>query len=266
MKKFLKILKVILTVVFFGYTIIILFFLFLSPKEKRFKIAGNSQGVYLSQTIFNILTYQNPNYSDAYFEQSVPFNKRGDFAEGFHLLNKAVELAPGLHLGYRGYMKLRFLRDYKKALLDLNKLDSLTPNFRDAPWGEDIDFLRGECYFGNKEYQKAIDCFNRNIKNNKEDWVDINTFVYLGICEYELGNYEKSISEFKRALKQSDNTPESHFGLAKAYLKLENLEKVNEHIIKAENSIDYKREDSYNEFQNEIYLWEITEFKQKMNK
>ena len=265
MKVFLKILKVMLTIVFFSYTLFVLYFLVLAPKEKRFKIAGHQQGVYLSQTMFNILTYQNPNYSDAYFEQSVPFNKRGDFATGFQLLNKAVELDPSLHLGYRGYMKLRFLRDYKKALFDLNRLDSLTPNFTDAPWGEDIDFLRGECHFGNKEYQKAIDCFNRNVKNNKEDWVDINTFTYLGMCEYEIGNYEKSISEFNRVLKQSEDTPEAHFGLAKAYLKLENLDKVNEHILKAEKSIDYKREDPYKEFQNEIYLEEITEFKQKMN-
>jgi len=257
---------VFLTIVFFSYAIIVLYFLVLAPKEKRFKKAGNHQGVYLSQTMFNILTYQNPNYADAYFEQSVPFNKRGDFAKGFQLLNKAVELDPSIHLGYRGYMKLRFLRDFKNALLDLNRLDSLTPNFTDAPWGEDIDFLRGECYFGKKEYQKSINCFNRSVKNNKEDWVDLNTFVYLGICEYELGNYEKSISEFNRALKQSENTPEAHFGLAKAYLKLENLDKVNEHILKAEKSIEYKREDTYKEFQNEIYLEEITEFKQKMNK
>ncbi len=266
MKKFFKILKVTLTILFFSYTIIVLFFLFLAPKEKRFKMAGHQQGVILSQTMFNVLTFQNPNYSDAYFEQSVPFNKRGYFAKGFELLDKAVELDPSLHLGYRGYMKLRFLRDYKNALTDFNRLDNLTPNFTDAPWGEDIDFLRGECYFGMKEYQKAIIYFNLNVKNNKEDWVDINTFTYLGICEYELGNYKKSISEFNRALNQSENTPEAHFGLAKAYLKLENSDKANEHIIKAEKSIDYKREDPYKEFQNEIYLWETTEFKRKMNK
>ncbi|PCH75940.1 MAG: pilus assembly protein PilF [Flavobacteriaceae bacterium] len=215
----------------------------------------------LSQTMFKVLTFQYPAYSDAYFEQSVPFNKRGDFATGFDLLNKAVALDPTGHLGYRGYMKLRFLRDYKNALIDLNTLDSLTPNFSDAPWGEDIDFLRGECYVGMKEYQKAIGCFNRNIKENKEDWVDLNTFVYLGICEHELGNYKRAIVAYKRALKQSMYTPEAHFGLAKIYLKLDDLVKVNEHLLKAEKWIDYKREDRYKEFQNEIYLWEITEFK-----
>jgi tetratricopeptide (TPR) repeat protein len=184
----------------------------------------------------------------------------------FIYLNKAVELKPTLHLGYRGWIRLRKIRDYDKALADFDRLDSLTPNFLDAPWGEDIDFLRGECYFGKKDYQKAIDFFNSNIKNHKKDWVDIHTFVYLGLCEYELENYEKAISEFQRALKQYEFTPESYFGIAKAYKKLGKIEKAKENILIAEKNIVYKRNDIYNEFLNEIYLSEILNFKKQLNK
>lgn len=204
--------------------------------------------------------------SDEYMEYSVvKFNKAGDFHTGFKYLNKAVELNPTSHLGYRGWIRLRKIRDYDNALVDFDRLDSLTPNFVDAPWGEDIDFLRGECYFGKKDYQKAIELFNRNIANQKEDWADVQSFVYLGLCEYELGNYEKSISEFERALKQSEYVPESFFGMAKAYQKLGQIEKAKENILKAENNIHYKRDDVYNEFLNEIYMSEIQEFKQNLN-
>jgi len=227
----MKIIKVIFTILLFAFSIVILYFTVFSSKEKRFKMAEHSQGLYLSQTMFDILKFQHPDYSDAYFEQSVAFNKRGEYAKGFELLDKAIELDPKLHLGYRGWMKLRKLRDFDNALNDFNRLDSLTPNFVDAPWGEDIDFLRGECYFGKNEYQKAIESFNLNIKNIKEDWVDIHTFVYLGLCEYELGNYEKSISEFQRALKQSEYVPESYFGIAKSYQKLKEIEKAKENIL-----------------------------------
>ncbi|WP_291865240.1 tetratricopeptide repeat protein [Maribacter sp.] len=202
--------------------------------------------------------------SDEYMEYSViKFNKAGDFHTGFIYLNKAVELNPLAHLGYRGWIRLRKIRDYDNALDDFDRLDDLTPDVVDAPWGEDIDFLRGECYFGKKDFRKAIEMFNRNIKNQKEDWADINSFVYLGLCEYELGNYEKSISEFQRALAQSESVCEAHFGLAKAYRKLGNttLEKI--HIKKAETNIFYKRDDPYNEYLNEIYLSEILEFKQQ---
>jgi len=204
--------------------------------------------------------------SDAWMERSVSFNKAGDFEMGFEFLDKAVELKPSSHLGYRGWIRLRKMRDYDKALADFDRLDSLTPNFVDAPWGEDIDFLRGECYFGKKDYQKAIELFNRNIKNQKEDWADIHSFVYLGLCEYELGNYRKAITEFQRAIRQTENVPESYFGMAKAYKNLGQIEKAKENILKAENSMLYKRDDIYNEFLNEIYLSEILEFKQQLNK
>ena len=205
--------------------------------------------------------------SDEYMEYSVvKFNKAGDFHTGFKYLNKAVELNPTSHLGYRGWIRLRKIRDYDNALADFNRLDSLTPNFVDAPWGEDIDFLRGECYFGKKDYQKAIELFNRNIANQKEDWADIHSFVYLGLCEYELGNYEKAITEFQRALKQTENVPESYFGMARAYQKLGQINKAKENILKAEKNINHKREDIYNEFLNEIYLSELIELKQELNK
>ena len=204
--------------------------------------------------------------SEEYAEYSSWINKSGDFERGFKFLNKAVELDPKLHLGYRGWIRLRKMRDFDKALIDFDRLDSLTPNFVDAPWGENIDFLRGECHYGNKNYVKAIECFNRSVKNQKEDWADIQTFVYLGICEYRLGNYEKAISEFKRALKQSESTCEAHFNLALSYEKIGDLEKAKEHIIKAEDNISYKRDDFYNEYLNEIYLSEIIELKQRLNK
>jgi tetratricopeptide (TPR) repeat protein len=203
--------------------------------------------------------------SDEYMEYSVHLNKAGDFEKGFVFLNKAVKIDPKLHLGYRGWIRLRKMRDYDKALSDFDRLDSLTPNFVDAPWGEDIDFLRAECYFGKKEYQKTINLLNRSIKNQKEDWADVHSFVYLGLCEYELGNYEMAITEFQRALKQSENIPESYFGMAKAYQKLRQIEKAKENILKAENNMHYKRDDVYNEFLNEIYMSEIQEFKNNLN-
>ncbi|UGU17270.1 tetratricopeptide repeat protein [Sinomicrobium kalidii] len=202
--------------------------------------------------------------SKIWMERSVAFNKAGDFQKGFDYLNKAVELNPKMHLGYRGWIRLRKLRDYDKALMDFERLDSLTPNFTDAPWGEDIDFLRGECYYGKKDYEKAKDMFRRSIENQGEDWADIQTFVYLGLCEFELGNYERSISEFQRALKQSNTVCEAHFGLAKAYQKTEETEKAKESIQSAEDNIVYKRDDVYNEFLNEIYLSEILEFKKRI--
>lgn len=203
--------------------------------------------------------------SKEYKQYSIRLNKAGDFENGFKYLNKAVELDPKLHLGYRGWIRLRKMRDYDKALVDFDRLDSLTPNFVDAPWGEDIDFLRGECYFGQKDYSKAIEMFDRHIKNQKEGWADVYSFVYLGLCHYELGNYQKAISEFQKALNQFEYTPEAYFGMAKAYVEIGEIQKARENLIIAEDNMHYKRDDVYNEFLNEIYLSEILEFKQQLS-
>ena len=263
MKLFLKILKIFISSVLFIYICTLIFFLFFLNDGKRFSIAEHSQGSLFSQTMFNILKFQNPNNSNIYFEQSVAFNKYGYHDKGFELLDQAVELEPKMHLGYRGYMKLRFLRDFDGALSDFNRLDTLTPDFNDAPWGENIDFVRGESHFGNNDYKKAIECFQRNIENQSEGWADIQSFVYLGMCEYELGNYAKAIINFNKALEQSDKTTEAYFYLSKVYKATDSLPKAREFLEKAKENLSYKRDDPYNEYLNEIYLNDIIELEKQ---
>ena len=135
MKKIFKIFKIVLGVLFTAYSLIIIIFLFFSDSQKRYDFAAHLQGVYLSQSYFEILKFQQPTNAEIYFEQSVPFNKRGDYERGFELLDQAVALNPRVYLGYRGYMKLRFLRDFKGALIDFDKLDNITPNVIDSKIG-----------------------------------------------------------------------------------------------------------------------------------
>jgi len=264
MKLFLKIIKIFISSLLFVYILGLVFLIFFWNKEERFLVAEHSQGSLFSQTMFDILKFQYPDYSDVYFEQSVAFNKYGHHDKGFELLDQAVDLDPKMHLGYRGYMKLRFLRDYDGALQDFNTLDSLTPNFNDSPWGENIDFLRGECYYGNKDYQKAINCFERNIKSQTESWADIQSFVYLGIYEYELGNFTKAKTDLNRALMQSDKTPEAYFYLAKTFKAMDSIPQAMENTIKAKVNFAYKRDDGYNEYLNEIYLLDIIELEKQL--
>jgi len=257
MKRFFKIFKLILASLLVIYFAVAIYMLAFSPKEKRYDFASHLQGVALSQSMFEILKYQDPSNDQIYFEQSVPYNKRGYYEEGFQLLDKAVDLKPKMHLGYRGYMKLRFLRCFNGALEDFNRLDTLTPNFVDTPWGEDIDFLRGEAYFGLKNYDKSIVHFKRSIENQGEDWVDLQAFVYLGLSEFEIGNYQKAKEHFEKALDKSKFTAEAHIGLARIYLENGDLTKSEFHLDTAEKYFNYKRNDPYNEYLNEIYKADI---------
>ena len=79
MKKILFVSKIFLSVVFLiGIFLIGYFFLF-SSKDKRYSFAEHSQGLYMSQKLFDILIFQNPEDSNSYFEKSVAFNKRGEY-------------------------------------------------------------------------------------------------------------------------------------------------------------------------------------------
>lgn len=116
MKVFLKILKIFISSALFLIICVTAFILVFQDKEKRYKLAEHAQGKQLSQSMFELLKFQNPDNYDNYFEQSVAFNKYGYHDKGFELLDQAVDLDPVRHLCYRAYMKLRFLRDFDGAL------------------------------------------------------------------------------------------------------------------------------------------------------
>lgn len=199
-------------------------------------------------------------------DYSVGINKGGDFERGFYYLNKAVELSPIEHLGYRGWMHLRKLRNYNKALIDFIRLDSLTPNYRDAVWGEELDFLIGECYLGKRDFKTAKKYFEWNIENAKSDtWVALQTFIYLGICETKMNNVEAAISIFNRALKNDENSCDAYYYLAKSYASIGNIALANQSLDKANEKIAFKRTDFYNEFKYEIYPADINELKLKLS-
>ncbi len=264
MKLFLKIIKILLATVFTAYIGLIAYQFVFQSKEKRFHIAGNMQGYGWSQTMFGILNWQHPDYAAAFFERSVPFNKRGDYATGFYYLNTAVDLKPLHHLGYRGYMKLRFLRDYKAALVDFDRLDAMTPDVVDAPWGEDIDFLRGECYYGLQNYPKALEHFEQSVANQGADWADVQAFVYQGLCHYKMENFDKAITAFESGLTQYETTCEAYFGLAKTYLAVGDTISAKNNLVKAQETLAYKHTDPYKEYLNEIYQEDLDELSKKL--
>jgi tetratricopeptide (TPR) repeat protein len=197
-------------------------------------------------------------------QKSVPFNKRGQYSEGFKLLNKAVDIAPVENLGYRGYIKLYMHHDFNGAITDFLRLDLLTPNVADAPWGEDIYHVIGLAYKELGELDSAQKYFNKSIieKTNLlgEEWVDVKTFLYFGIVEYELGNYLEAIELFDKALSYSKTFTEAYY-----YIALAN-KKINKPIESC-NDLDssylyfnkgYYMSNPYYELPNQIYLSTIT--------
>jgi len=261
MGKLLRFFKISLIVVFLGWSFFLLYLLFLQPRERRFTLAAHSQGSELSQSLFDYILQRDPNYDRAYFEQSVPYNKRGDFFMGFTLLDKAVAMDPKAHLGYRGWLKYDFLRDNKGCIEDLKRLDSLTPEVVDAPWGMNIHYLLGLAHKDMGDYQGALEAFEKYLETEQDtSWVDPDMFLQRGIIHSDLGQWEQAIENFDLCQRFNDNrSPEAYFykarvlvGTGQGKQAMELLERALELFQKG-----YGRSDAYVEVQGQIYLPQI---------
>lgn len=225
------------------------------------------QGSLRSQYFLDLSIKSDSTFSYAYFEKSVPFNKRGDYAEGFRLLNKAIKLNPKMHLGYRGWLRLVKLKDYIGCISDLTKLQEIkSENRYNNAWGQNINYLIGISFFGLKIYDKAIKYFDFAIdENNKE--IDLNYYLYKAIALFNTGGFEQSITCLKACIELNDNFTEAYYYLGLNYLKVEDLNKAKDNFNKAMNLYKqgYKIRNPYNEVFVELYVSDITNQLNKLN-
>ena len=178
-----------------------------------------------------------PSYARAWVQKALPHLQKGEFAKGFKYLDKAVELNRLEYLGYRGCAKLYYLHDSEGALKDLIELDSMTPNFTDAPWGRDIYYTMGIAEKRRGDLQSAYRYFNRSIQNTTkekgEDWVEVKVFLYRGIVSLEMGDVASAIKDFDKGIQYFDKFMEAHFYRGKALLELGEKGKACENFSKA---------------------------------
>lgn len=153
--------------------------------------------------------------AEAWMQQSIAHNKRGDYARGFALLNEAVALRPIEYLGYRGWVKLFMLRDYRGALSDFHRLDQMTPTLADAPWGEDIYYLMGLCHWQTEQLDSADFWFQYSIEQTTagpgEEWIDDIVFWYAAQTAYRIGDHARAKDYLHTALRHSPRFAEAYY-------------------------------------------------------
>ncbi len=226
------------------------------------------QGSAQSLNALSLSAELDPTNAEAHRELSIPYLKRGIPHQFKHHMDKAVSLNPEDWQGYRGYNYLWFYRDYEKAIADFNALDTLTPNFVDAPQGHSIDYWRGIAYLGLKNHKKSIAYFERHItketKDFGEDYVDVSAFLYNGIAYFESGNYEKALYNFNKQLEYSlDLSADAKYYKAQILKATSKLEKARESIDSAieDYKLGYKNKRPYVETLREIYMEDLKAFK-----
>jgi tetratricopeptide (TPR) repeat protein len=193
----------------------------------------------------------------AYSEKAVPYLKRGEFIEWKKLIDRAVEINPAKNLGYRGWCRYQFLRDYEGAIKDIERLDSLA-NY-DIGYSVNADYhlivAKALCYEGLGENKKAIEIIEKqlSLSNYTPSAYD---YLHLGILKLKTGDYLASITALKKELEINDYLADTYYYLAIAHKKSLSKEKYEKSILKAKEYYEKgkRRTDPYTETMDKIYL------------
>lgn len=229
--------------------------------KKAMEIKGHYQFSKEYQTVLDESIEIDPTFDYAYWAKSIAYLKSGDFVTWKNLIDMAVEYKPKEYLGYRGWCRYQFFRDYKGAIKDIEKLDSLV----DYDIGQSqngtyhLNIAKGLCYKAIGEKEKAIAILEKQIKlNEQENFVGTYDYLHLGVLYLETEKFEKAVETFNKQSKDNE-LAENQYYLALTFKKLENLNDYKTCLERAKELYigGRKMYDPYSNPMDKIYLENI---------
>lgn len=221
--------------------------------------AADAQGYSLSQMAFDVAIELCPIYDNAYFEKSVPYLKTGDFISWKELIDKAVKLNPKLHLGYRGWCKYQFLRDYEGAIADFNALEKYySGNIGYSQNGDyNLYVVKAICYSALNEKEKAVQILE-NLFKTKDYHFGLFDYYQLGVTYFQIGNLDKALENFEKQSKVYDYA-ENIYYKGKIY-KVKNKDYLDLKSLALKTYDEGKTmKDDYTHHFNKVYRKQIAE-------
>lgn len=179
------------------------------------------QGSRASQVLYDSVIAVCPTFDMAYMEKAVPYLKRGDFITWRIWMDQAVALNPKDHLGYRGWCRYQFLRDYAGALADLEALEKIKqPNIGYSVNGDyHLMIAKALCYKGLGQKEKAIQTIETqlSVEGYEPGYYD---YLHLAVLKIETGNPQAAIAVLEKQMGMSADFAETHYYLALAYKQI----------------------------------------------
>lgn len=236
-----------------------------SLKYKACKIAMEIKGHYQFskeyQSILDEALKTDPTFDYAYWAKSIAYLKSGDFIRWKELIDKAVGLNPKEYLGYRGWCRYQFFRDYEGAINDIENLESLINS--DIGYSQNgtyhLNIAKGLCYKAIGEKNKAIKIIEEQIERNKKDsFIGVYDYLHLGVLYLETENFEKAVETFHQQ-SQINELAENQYYLALTYKKLDKLNEYKSCLGNAKQLYDkgQKMSDPYSNPMDKIYAENI---------
>jgi len=218
---------------------------------KAEEIAGYYQFSKEYQEILDESIKIDSTFAYAYEQKSTAYLKSGDFITWRRLMDKAVKYNPQDNLEYRGLMLFKCFRDYRGALKDFQKLDSLG-----FPTNH-LGMTRALCYKSIGQKEKAIQILETQM--NREDYsIGLYDYLHLGVIYLEQKAYEKAKNAFLIQNKEN-NLAENQFYFALTYKAIKMQPEYIEHLKEAKKLYlkGNRMSDFYIDLMHKIYLEDI---------
>ena len=163
-------------------------------------------------------------------QKAMPLYKARKYQLGKPFLDKAVEYAPEKYLDYSGFMRCIFSKDYIKSISEFMRAKKEfgdgyvmdhTYNFYIG-----LDYLQLNKFSKAKEFlllskEQQFKDFPNDLPQEACHYLD---WYYLGIADFELGNYNEAIASFDMSLMVYENFAEALYFKGRSMTKLGNEE------------------------------------------
>lgn len=144
-------------------------------------------------------------------QKAMPLYKARKYDVGKPFLAKAVEHDTKSYLDYSAFMKCIFSKEYDESIAEFMEAKE---KFGDSyVMDHTYNFYIGLDYLQLNEFEKAKEFLEKSKQQQFSDFPDdppheachYLDWFYLGIADFELGNYQKAVSNFDMSLKVYTN-------------------------------------------------------------
>ena len=116
-------------------------------------------------------------------------------------------------------------------------LEEIAYNYESTPAGQHAMLYLGNCYLYTQDYDKAIETFEN--ASPGDPLLNAAKYAGLGAAYFNKENFEMAAETFEKAAKAYENdmvTAQRYLQAAKAYLKLGNVDKGKEMLLKVKEA------------------------------
>ena len=198
-----------------------------------------------------------PYFAYAYRAKSTAYLKSGDFLTWKYLIDKAVQYDTMSHIGYRGWCRYQFFRDYEGAIADIEYLEKRN-NILHVGYSANGDYhlivAKAICYSALNKKRKAIQILENLFSTNGYD-AGLFDYYQLAVTYFQVNDYANALKYLDKQSERNEFAENKYYKARIAKIKKDKktFEKEKSEAIRLYNDKKVLF-DPYTTHFNKVYL------------